>query len=342
MKTVNFDFKGLLCPVFTPITADRKTINYDVIEKYCCWLKQKGIRGVLVNGAISEGCCLRIDERKRITEEWVRVCRKNEMICMVQIGGCSITDVHDLAEHAEKIGVCAVVCWPDLFFRPTCEEDLVEYLRDISKHCPTRPLYYDHHPEKTAVWCEFFAFFIWLTLGRIATTYFLFSNSQWIWLACAICSSNSLQHSVVWNTLATIWPNASSAWSKVATSSGAIALPCALDLLLVLMPAACPHWAFVQNLWSNVTMPFAMENYVRHKKLKSNWLVACAISPVISTAIGLKPWRPNSTKLIPPWTVDLAANHCWNWTKDTDSISHSFCLFSNNFNYNIAIEMRKQ
>jgi N-acetylneuraminate lyase len=151
MKSVNFYFKGLMCPVFTPFTADKKQIHYDVIDKYACWLKQKGIKGVLVNGTVSEGTCLRIAERKRITEEWVKCCKKYDLVCMVQIAGTCIADVYELAEHAEKIGVSAVLCLPDLLFRPACEEDLVEYLRDISKYCPTRPLYYYHIPQYTHV-----------------------------------------------------------------------------------------------------------------------------------------------------------------------------------------------
>lgn len=117
-------------------------------------MKQKGIKGVLVNGTTGEGICLRTDERKRVTEEWVKVCRKYEIVCMVQIAGTCIADVYELAEHAEKVGVCAVLCLPDLFFRPSCEEDLVEYLNDISKYCPTRPMYYYHIPEFTCVHCE--------------------------------------------------------------------------------------------------------------------------------------------------------------------------------------------
>jgi len=140
-----------MCPVFTPFSADKKTINYDVIDKYASWLKQKGIKGVLVNGTVSEGTTLRIDERKRVTEEWWKVCRKYDLVCMVQIGGAAIADVYELAEHAEKIGVSAVLVLPDLFFRPIVGEDLVEYLKDISKYCPTRPMYYYHIPIYTHV-----------------------------------------------------------------------------------------------------------------------------------------------------------------------------------------------
>lgn len=67
-------------------------------------MKQKNITGILVNGTTGEGVCLRVDERKRLAEEWLKVCRKYGFVCMVHIGGTVVADVYDLAEHAEKIG----------------------------------------------------------------------------------------------------------------------------------------------------------------------------------------------------------------------------------------------
>lgn len=130
-------------------------MDYDVIDKYGQYLKQKGVHGVLVNGTAGEGTCLRIEERKRLAEEWLKVCRKYTITMLLSIGGCGIADVYDLVEHAEKIGVDAIVILPDLFYKPRIEEDLVEYIKDIVKYCPTRPLYYYHIPEYTRVKCEF-------------------------------------------------------------------------------------------------------------------------------------------------------------------------------------------
>lgn len=117
-------------------------------------LKQKGVTAILVNSAIGEGTCLRVDERKRMAEEWLKVCRKHELMCMVQIGGCCVADVYDLAEHAEHIKVDACICLPDLMYRPRCEEDLVQYLKDVGQYCPTRPLLYCHIPILTKVKCK--------------------------------------------------------------------------------------------------------------------------------------------------------------------------------------------
>lgn len=122
-------------------------------------MKTKGVHGVLVNGTTGEGTCLRLDERKRLAEEWLKCCRKYGIICMVQIGGCCIAEVCELAEHCEKIGVDACLCLPDLFFKPRCEEDLCEYFKEICKYCPTRPMYYYHIPGFTGVKGKLFTYF---------------------------------------------------------------------------------------------------------------------------------------------------------------------------------------
>lgn len=126
-------------------------MDYDAIEKYALWLKHNGIHAVLVNATTSESVCMTTEERMRTTEEWVKASHKHQLVCMVQVGGTSIADVHILAAHAERYGVDAVLCLPDLFFKPTCEEDLVSYLKDVAHYCPTRPLFYYHLPSFTGV-----------------------------------------------------------------------------------------------------------------------------------------------------------------------------------------------
>lgn len=114
-------------------------------------MKQNGVTGVLANGTISEGMCLSVKERKHLAEEWLKACRKYGLTFMVQVGGTTVTDVHDLAEHAEKIGADAVLCLPELFFKPTSAEDLIHYLQEVGSHCPSRTLLYYHIPGQTEV-----------------------------------------------------------------------------------------------------------------------------------------------------------------------------------------------
>lgn len=84
----------------------------------------------------------------------LQACRKYNMGMMVQIGGCGIADVFELAKHAEQIAVDYVLCLPDIYFKPKTEADLVVYFEHVAKYCPTRPLYYYHIPRRSGVDCK--------------------------------------------------------------------------------------------------------------------------------------------------------------------------------------------
>ncbi|XP_055535950.1 N-acetylneuraminate lyase-like [Wyeomyia smithii] len=147
-----FLFKGFMAPVFTAYHDDKeKTINYEIIPAYAKYLKAKGVNAVLVNGTSGEGMLLNVDERIKVADVWKKACTENDMIIMVQIGGAPFPDVVTLAKHAEKADVDAILCLPELFFKPNSPEKLTEYLRNVALHCPTIPLFYYHIPMFTDV-----------------------------------------------------------------------------------------------------------------------------------------------------------------------------------------------
>jgi len=150
----------LMVPVFTPFNEDKqRTINFDVIEKYAAYLKQKGTHGVVVNGYIGEGTTLRVEERKRLAEEWFRVTRKHQLKMLLNIGGTDIADVYELAEHAEKLGVDGILVLADAFYRPIVEEDLLYYIRDVAKRAPSLPILYYHAPMVNYVHLKMWRFY---------------------------------------------------------------------------------------------------------------------------------------------------------------------------------------
>jgi len=149
---MNFNFKGLMAPVFTLFEDDiDKTVNTDRIDEYAEFLSKKGIKGVLVNGTSGEGPVMSIDERKLVSEIWKSACKKYNITMMVQIGGASLKDVITLARHAESLKVDAVLCLPDLYFKPKTVDHLVVYLQNIGKYCPNTPLLYYHIPMFTSL-----------------------------------------------------------------------------------------------------------------------------------------------------------------------------------------------
>lgn len=64
-------------------------------------------------------------------------------------------DVYELAVQAEELGVHAVLCLPELFYKPRTIEDLVGYCKIVSKKCTTRPFFYYHIPRYTNIECKF-------------------------------------------------------------------------------------------------------------------------------------------------------------------------------------------
>lgn len=140
-----------MAPTFTPYYTANNEINYDVIESYANLLKSKGINAILVNGTSGEGMLLKAEERKKVTEKWSEVCKKFDILLMVQISGCPFADAIELAKHSAELEVDGILCLPELYFKPKTIQKLVQFLKDISVYCPKIPLYYYHIPMFTQV-----------------------------------------------------------------------------------------------------------------------------------------------------------------------------------------------
>jgi len=143
MKT-DFQFKGMMVPVFTPFNDDKTiTINFPMIDKYAHTLKTKGLSAVLVNSWAGEGTTLSCEERMRSAEEWFKATQKYGMKMFLSIDGMSVTQTHQLAEHAEQCKFDAVMVMPDVVYgKYMTEEDIIKYLKNLIAYMPTRPVFY--------------------------------------------------------------------------------------------------------------------------------------------------------------------------------------------------------
>lgn len=155
-------FLNSIFSLFLCFSSRKRTINFEILDKYAQYMKSKGYTGVMVNGATGEGMTLRISERKQLAEEWFKITRKYQLTMLLQIGGAAVADIYDLAEHAEKIGVDAVLLLPPLFYRPYTEEDLAHYVREVAQYVPSRPLLYYHIPMFTKVYRKYFLFVFYI------------------------------------------------------------------------------------------------------------------------------------------------------------------------------------
>ncbi|XP_072761333.1 N-acetylneuraminate lyase isoform X2 [Anoplolepis gracilipes] len=92
-----------------------------------------------------------VAERKLITEAWVKATKYTKQHLMIQVGGAPFPDVIQLAKHAEILRVDSILCLPELYFKPTTPQQLIEYLESIGKAAPNTPLLYYHIPMLTNV-----------------------------------------------------------------------------------------------------------------------------------------------------------------------------------------------
>lgn len=143
-------FTGLMAPTFTPFDVENE-IQLKSIGPYAELLKSRGISAVLINGTTGEGMLLTVEERKRVTERWAEVCKKLDMLLMVQVGGCVKKDTIELTKHVASLKVDGILSLPELYFKPKTIEALVSFMKDIASHCQGIPLYYYHIPVYTQV-----------------------------------------------------------------------------------------------------------------------------------------------------------------------------------------------
>ncbi|XP_011634062.1 N-acetylneuraminate lyase-like isoform X1 [Pogonomyrmex barbatus] len=152
MSRLSYTYRGLIAPVLTPFN-NNGSLNLDIIPQYATYLAKKEIKGILVNGTSGEGMSMSVAERKLVTEAWVKAVgfKKTKLHLMIQVGGAPLPDVIELAKHASSLCVNSILCLPELYFKPTTPEQLIEYLQIIGNAAPKTPLLYYHIPMLTNV-----------------------------------------------------------------------------------------------------------------------------------------------------------------------------------------------
>lgn len=100
-----------------------------------------------------------VAERKKVAEAWSVASKKHNLTLMVQVGGAPLCDVYELAAHAESLKVDAILCLPELYFKPRTAQDLVNYLKQVGRYCSNTPLLYYHIPMFSGVQSKFYYLF---------------------------------------------------------------------------------------------------------------------------------------------------------------------------------------
>jgi N-acetylneuraminate lyase len=140
---------GLVAATFTPFHADGR-VNLDPIPAYVEYLISKGIQGMYVCGSTGEGVSLSAQERREVTEAYVKAAA-GRLPVIVQVGHNSLQESKELAAHAQEVGADMISSNSPSYFKPGSVEELVGSMAELASGAPELPFYYYHIPALTGV-----------------------------------------------------------------------------------------------------------------------------------------------------------------------------------------------
>lgn len=140
---------GLIDAPFTPFHEDG-SINLAPIPLYAAMLQKNGLKGVFINGSSGEGYMLTVEERKQLSEAWMKAVadlpHPKDFKVIVHVGSCCVRDAQQLATHAQQIGAWGIGAMAPPFPKIGRVEELAQYCEEIAQAAPTLPFYFYHIP----------------------------------------------------------------------------------------------------------------------------------------------------------------------------------------------------
>ncbi|XP_030061775.1 N-acetylneuraminate lyase [Microcaecilia unicolor] len=151
MESSQNKIRGLVAATVTPMMEDGK-INLSVIGQYVDYLSNvQGVRSVFVNGTTAEGLSLTTEERKQLSEEWVKQAVGKLDQVIVHVGSLCLKEAEELAAHAAEIKADAISVMAPSFLKPPNKDALISFLREVAAAAPSVPFYYYHIPKLTGI-----------------------------------------------------------------------------------------------------------------------------------------------------------------------------------------------
>lgn len=140
---------GSAPPIVTPFRNG--AVDYDTYAKLLEFQVGSGTHGVVVNGTTSEPSTLTLDERNRLVNVAVQVCR-GRIPVIAATGSQSHAETVALTDHAQRAGADALLIVTPYYIRPP-QRGLIAYYADLGKRT-NLPLLIYHIPGRTAVSVE--------------------------------------------------------------------------------------------------------------------------------------------------------------------------------------------
>lgn len=147
MTTLDTRFlAGSIPPVVTPFRNGE--VDYDTYATLVENQVRNGSHGVLVNGTTGEPSTLTVEERNRLVDTAITVC-KGRIPVVAATGSQSHAETVALTAHADRAGADALLVVTPYYIRPS-QNGLVEYFADIGQRTG-KPLMIYHIPGRAAV-----------------------------------------------------------------------------------------------------------------------------------------------------------------------------------------------
>ncbi|CAG8195608.1 unnamed protein product [Penicillium salamii] len=134
-------FSGVLAALITPFTDDGKSVDAGRFKAHIDNLFDAGIHGLVPGGSTGEFTVLSLEERKLVNELAVKYAVGRGPV-IAGVGSTKTEEAVDLALHAAKIGVDAIMVVPP-YYDPVNYEQLKELLSEIHQASGLPIVYYN-------------------------------------------------------------------------------------------------------------------------------------------------------------------------------------------------------
>ncbi len=139
--------RGIIPPVITPLTK-RGTLDQSGFRILLNRLIEGGVHGLFLLGTTGEGPALGIRLQKEVIQTAMSIVG-NRLPVLAGISAAALDDSLEIADHACRNGVAALVCAPPCYFRPG-EAEIVDYYKAVCSGVRL-PLYLYNMPAMTKV-----------------------------------------------------------------------------------------------------------------------------------------------------------------------------------------------
>lgn len=144
----NTQLRGILAAVTTPFTADGEAVDEQNLRAQVERLIAAGIHGLVPTGTTGEFMTLTPQEYRRVIELYVEAV-DGRVPVVAGVGALSTKGAIELARHAEKVGVDAIMVVPP-FYDPLDFATLKAFLTAVAESI-TLPIVYYNVPGATGI-----------------------------------------------------------------------------------------------------------------------------------------------------------------------------------------------